>query len=202
MLFSLLALAATPVYAPIFVGKFDPSEFPNAEKVARRMPNADLNHRIEEILSHRRCSLEGQTKARFDIVVPYAVLMDPNGKPQKVVVKEMGCEPIEQLVGEIGSELANAGDFKVTHTAGDKWYVSEAYFTRLNQEDLLRQTDDNKIVCKKDRPKINSRIAAVKTCMTVAEWRLYSKDQEQLKRDFMGQDPKKTDVVQCLGWNC
>jgi hypothetical protein len=103
----------------------------------------------------------------------------------------MGCEPIERLVGEIGSELANAGDFKVKHTGGNQWYVSEAYFTRLSQEDALRQEDDNKVICKKDRPKINSRIAVVKSCRTVAEWRLYDKDMDQYKRNFMGQDPKK-----------
>jgi hypothetical protein len=202
MIAALLMLAATPTYAPLFVGKFDPAQFPNAERIERRMPHADLNHRIEEILGHHRCSIAGQSKTRFDIVVPYAVLLDASGKPQKVVVKEIGCAPIEQLVGEIGSELANAGDFKIKHAAGDKWYVSEAYFTRLNQEDTVRQEDDDKVICKKDRPKINSRIATVKSCMTVAQWRLYDKDREQLKRDFMGQDPKKTDVIQCLGLNC
>ena len=191
MFTALLLLASTPTYAPLFVGKFDPADYPNAEMVERRMPHADLNHRVETILGEHRCSIEGQTKTRYDIVVPYAVLLDPNGKPQKVVVKDMGCEPIERLVGEIGSELANAGDFKVKHTGGNQWYVSEAYFTRLSQEDAFRQEDENKVICKKDRPKINSRIAVVKSCRTVAEWRLYDKDMDQYKRNFMGQDPKK-----------
>lgn len=190
MFTAMLMLAATPTYAPLFVGRFDPADFPNAQKVERRMPHADLNHRIEKILSENRCSIAGQTKSRFDIVVPYAVLMSPAGKPEKVVVKDLGCEPIERLVGEIGSELANAGDFKVAHNSGRQWYVSEAYFTRINEEDAREQEDQDKVICKKDRPKINSRIAMVKTCRTVAEWRLYDNDREQFKRDFMGQDPK------------
>ena len=49
MLFSLLMLASTPTYAPIYIGKFDPAEFPNAQKVERRMPHADLNNRVEKI---------------------------------------------------------------------------------------------------------------------------------------------------------
>lgn len=189
MLFSLLMLASTPTYAPIFVGRFDPADFPNAEKVERRMPHADLNNRVEGILASGRCTIAGQTKTRFDIVVPYAIRLDESGKPIKVVVKDIGCQSIERLVGEIGSELANAGDFKITHQSGERWYISEAYFTRLNEEDAREQEDPDKVICKKDRPKINSRIAMVKTCRTVAEWAIYEKDREQFKRDFMGQDP-------------
>jgi hypothetical protein len=188
MLSALLLLAATPSYAPLFVGRFDPADFPNAQKIERRMPHADLNNRVEGILADQRCKLDGQTKTRFDIVVPYAVLMDPAGKPEKVVVKDIGCSPIETLVGQIGSELANAGDFKVSHNSGRQWYVSEAYFTRLSEEDAREQDDEEKVICKKDRPKINSRIALVKTCRTVAQWRLYDKDRDQLKRDMMGPD--------------
>ena len=190
MFTAFLMLASTPTYAPLYVGRFDPADFPNAQKVERRMPYADLNDRIEKILREKRCSLDGQTKTRFDIVVPYAVLMDTSGKPEKVVVKDIGCEPIERLVGEIGSELANAGDFKVAHSSGTRWYVSEAYFTRLNEEDAREIENSDQVVCKKDKPKTNSRIAIVKTCRTVAEWKLYDKDREQLKRDMMGQDPK------------
>jgi hypothetical protein len=185
MLTELLMLAATS-YAPIFVGKFDPAQFPNAQTVERRMPHADLDARIERILGRRECALAGQSKTRFDIVVPYAVLMESTGKPVKVVVKEIGCAPIERLVGEIGSELANAGDFKTTHDGGQRWYVTEAYFTRLNEEDALRQEDDSKVICKADKPKIGSRIAMVKTCRTVADWRQYEKDREQFKRDYNG----------------
>ncbi len=202
MMFALLMLAATPTtYAPLFVGRFDPADFPNAQKVERRMPQADLNNRIEKILGERRCSLDGQTKTRFDIVVPYAVLLDAAGKPEKVVVKDLGCAPIEQLVGEIGSELANAGDFKLQHSAGKRWYVTEAYFTRISEELAREQKDQDKVICKKDRPKTNSRISTVKTCRTVAEWALYDKDREQLKRDMMGADPKTfVEGEVCLGW--
>jgi hypothetical protein len=186
MIAALLLLAAPTTYAPLFVGRFDPADYPNAQKIERRMPHADLNNRVEKILADKRCTLEGQTKTRFDIVVPYAVLMDAAGKPEKVVVKDLGCAPIETLVGQIGSELANAGDFKVAHNSGRRWYVSEAYFTRLNAEDAREQEDQDKVICKKDKPKINSRIAMVKTCRTVAEWSLYEKDREQFKRDFNG----------------
>jgi hypothetical protein len=189
MLSFILMLAST-THAPIFVGKFDPAEFPNAQKVERRMPHADLNNRIERILGSHQCSLDGQNKRKFDIVVPYAVLMDPSGKPSKVVVKDIGCAPIERLVGEIGSELANAGDFKTSHETGDHWYVSEAYFTRLNEEQTRNLEDPDRVVCKKDRPKKNSHIAMAKTCMTVAQWQVYEKDRDQMKRDLVNIHPR------------
>jgi hypothetical protein len=199
MIFALILLAATPTtYAPLFVGRFDPADFPDAQKIERRMPHADLNNRIEKILSERRCSLKGQTKTRFDIVVPYAVLMNAAGKPEKVVVKDIGCAPIETLVGQIGSELANAGDFKLTHSAGTRWYVTEAYFTRISAELAREQEDPDKVICKKDRPKINSRISTVKTCRTVAEWALYEKDREQFKRDFNGAAGYETPTMTCI----
>lgn len=189
MLAFVMALAST-TYAPIHVGRFDPADYPNAHKVERRMPHADLNNRIERILAAHECKLDGQTKTRFNIVVPYAVLMEPSGQPKKVVVKDIGCAQIERLVGEIGSELANAGDFRVAHNDGAEWYVSEAYFTRLNEEDARAVEDETKVICKKDKPKINSRIATVKTCRTVAEWKLYDKDRAQFQRDFNGADPR------------
>jgi hypothetical protein len=192
MLSALLLLFAATDYAPIFVGRFDPAEFPDAQVIPRRLPHSDLNNRVEKILGSGRCAIEGQTKLRYDIVVPYAVLLNASGEPQKVVVKEIGCAPIERLVGEIGSELATAKDFKLVHSKGDRWYVTAAYFTRVSEEVARRMEDPDKVICKKERPKINSRVAMVKTCRTVAEWALYDKDREQFRRDFRSADPLTT----------
>lgn len=183
----LLFAAATPV--TIEVGRFNPSDFPEALKFERRMPQADLTNRVERILD-KECKLEGQTKIRFDIVVPYAIRLKSDGEPNRVVVKEIGCPQIERLVGEIALELAKAGDFKIDHGAGERWYVSDAYFTRGSDEDARSMQDDDKIVCKKTVPKLGSRLAMVKTCRTVAQWRLYDKERAQLHRDMNGQDPR------------
>lgn len=190
MFSSILLLASTSV--PIEVGRFNPSEFPEALKVERRMPQADLTNRVEQILANE-CKLDGQTKIRFDIVVPYAIRLNPDGEPTKVVVKEIGCAQIERLVGEIALELAKARDFKIAHGAGDRWYVSEAYFTRGSEEDARAMEDQDKIICKKDKPKIGSRVAMAKTCRTVAQWNLYEKDRAQMQRDMNNQDPLETE---------
>lgn len=187
MIASILLMAATTV--PIHVGRFDPAEFPEAERIERRLPHADLNHRVEQMLTSSDCKLEGQTKLRYDIVVPYAVLLESSGEAKKVVVKDIGCARIERLVGEIAAELAKAKDFKLKHQAGDRWYVSEAYFTRTNEEAAMRMDDDDKVVCKADKMAIGTRTKRNKVCRTVAEWKLYDTDREQFRRDFRGADP-------------
>lgn len=189
MLASLLLLATSPTYAPIFVGRFDPADFPNAHRVERRLPHAEMNHRVEKMLAGE-CTLPGQTKTKFNITVPYAVLLDNVGKAKKVVVKDINCPSMEKLVGQIGSELASHGDFRVAHQEGERWYVSEVYFSRISEELAREEKDLDKVICKKDRPKINSRVQMVKVCRTVAEWNIYDKDRDQYRRDLMGADPK------------
>jgi len=183
MIAFLLLLASTS-YVPIEVGRFDPSAFPNAQKVERRMPHADLNNRVERILAKRECRLEGQNKTKYDIVVPYAILMDPLGEPKKVVVKDIGCAPIERLVGEIASELGKAGDFKVPRKDDDRWYVSEAYFTRLSEDAARGIEDQDKVICHKETPVPGSRIAMKRVCLTVAEWKVYEVNRQQFRRDM------------------
>ena len=192
MLLPLLLLASSPTYAPIFVGRFDPADFPNAQKVERRMPHAEMDHRVEKILADE-CKLPGQTKIKYNITIPYAVLLDPTGKAKKVVVKDINCPSLEKLVGQVGSELSRLGDFKIAHAEGDRWYVSDVYFARISEELAREEKDMDKVICKAERPKINSRVAMVKTCRTVAEWNIYDKDRDQFKRDFMGADPKSFD---------
>lgn len=189
MLLSLLLATSSPTYAPIFVGRFDPADFPNAQKVERQMPHAELDHRVEKILSDE-CKLPGQSKIKYNITIPYAVLLDPAGKAKKVVVKDISCPSLEKLVGQVGSELSRLGDFKIAHSEGERWYVSDVYFARISEELAREEKDLDKVICKKDRPKINSRVAMVKVCRTVAEWNIYDKDRDQYRRDFMGADPK------------
>lgn len=186
-----LLLGATVASVPIHVGRFDPADFPGAAKVARRMPQAELNRRIEKILASGQCRISGQNKERFDIVVPYAVQMEPTGAASKVVVKEMGCAPVERLVGEVAVELSKAGDFKAKHHNGTRWYVSEVYFSRVSEKDSQVMADQDKVICRAEQDVLGSRTKKARVCRTVAEWKIFTNGREQLRRDLsnMG-DPK------------
>jgi hypothetical protein len=176
---------------PIHVGQFDPAAFPSAEKIARHMPQAELNRRVENILGSRQCLISGQNKSRFDIVVPYAVQMDVSGAATKVVVKEMGCVPVERLVGEVAVELSKAGDFRSKHEDGTRWYVSEVYFSRVSEDESKRMADQDKVICRAEQDVLGSRIRKARQCRTVAEWKIFTKDREQFRRDLQNlPDPK------------
>lgn len=190
MLMSLL-LGASAASIPIHVGRFDPADFPNAAKVARRMPQAELNRRVEKILDTRQCRMSGQSKARFDIVVPYAVRMDASGTATRVVVKEMGCKPVERLVGEVAIELSRAGDFRSKHDAGERWYVSEVYFSRVSEDESIGMKDQDKVICRAEQDVLGSRIKKARVCRTVSEWKVFTNAREQLRRDLQGTaDPR------------
>lgn len=148
------------------------------------MPHAAMTGRVEKILASGRCKLAGQNKAKFDVVVPYAVQLDQTGAPQRVVVKEIDCAPIEKLVGEIALQLGEAGDFKVSHSEGKRWYVSELYFTRGSEMMALQTEDPNKVICKKEEPELGSRTRMKRICRTAAEWVAFEKDREEYRRDL------------------
>jgi len=184
MLITLLSLAAATA-VPVEVGRFDPAHFPNAKTVERRIPHAELVRRVDNIIATKQCTIAGASKAQYDIVVPYAVLMEPDGSASKVVVKELGCAPIETLVGQVANELIRAGDFKTSNSEGERWYVSEVYFAHGGQT-LARETEDpNRVICEEPRAQIGSRIAQTKVCRTAEEWRVYDADRDQAKRDLL-----------------
>ncbi|HYD36898.1 MAG TPA: hypothetical protein VEA60_04755, partial [Allosphingosinicella sp.] len=105
----LLATAGGPVQ--VDVGRADWDSMPPL-KVERRLPTADMVGQVERILLSGECSLAGQTARRFDITVPYAVLVEPDGGARRVVVAETGCAPLESYVGLVVLTMADAGDFR------------------------------------------------------------------------------------------
>lgn len=170
---------------PIEVGKFDPSAFPQAIKVDRRIPQEELTARADRILASGQCLVPGQDKGKYSITIPYAVLIQPSGGVTKIVVKEIGCADLELLTGQVARELAKARDFRPTRVATDQWYVSEVYYAH-GGEDLARTAqDDNKIICEDSRPVTGSRLARERDCRTAAEWRVYRLDRDRMKRDML-----------------
>ncbi|HYJ28999.1 MAG TPA: hypothetical protein VEW25_01495, partial [Allosphingosinicella sp.] len=133
MFAALLLAMLTPTSAPavnidVDVGRFDPADFPELIRLDRRMPEDEMVRRVEAMISDGRCNIEGATDRRFNIVVPFAILMEADGTPDTVVVHEAGCEALETLVGQIVLAQLGRGDFRPQHEAGERWYVSELGF--------------------------------------------------------------------------
>lgn len=171
---------------PVQVGRFDPSDFPEVVQLDRRMPHAEMTGRVETILSEGQCTIEGASERRFNIVVPYAMQMEPDGFTNVVVVSETGCEPLEILVGQVLLAQIERGDFRPQHAEGERWYVGELAFA-MNAHDeavAIAQEDADRVICRDEEPQLGSRLQMARICLTAAGWRQYDADREQLRRDI------------------
>jgi hypothetical protein len=123
----LLGAAGGPIQ--VDVGRADWDRMPPL-KIERRLPTAAMVGQVEKILLDGGCKLEGQTAKQFDITVPYAVLVEPDGGARRVVVGETGCAPLESYVGLVVLTMADEGDFRSSGQATARWYASELNFTQ------------------------------------------------------------------------
>jgi hypothetical protein len=111
------------------VGRADWNAMPPLKAERRDLPTLEMVGRVQEMLASGECRLAGQTQHRFDLTVPYAVLVEPDGRPRRVVVAESGCSALETYVGRIVLAMADARDFKPTGERTARWFASAVNFT-------------------------------------------------------------------------
>ena len=177
---------APAVNIEVNVGRFDPSEFPEVVRLDRRMPEAEMVTRVEAMLTDGRCTIEGAHDRRFNIVVPFAILMQADGTPDTVVVHEAGCVALETLVGRIVLAQLARGDFRPQHAEGERWYVSEVGFAMGVQGEAVAMARDNpdRAICRQEQLELGSRLRRVRVCRTAAEWVQFESDREQFRGDI------------------
>lgn len=124
---ALLIGAAAPA-AQVEAGRAKWDSFPALRKMPRTHPTAAMVDRVSGLLKAERCSLPGQSPDKFDIDVPYLVLVRPDGAAERVIVADLGCPALETYVGAIVLKLAELGDFQPTGEARSRWYASKLNF--------------------------------------------------------------------------
>ena len=127
-LLALVALFSASGDVQVDVGRADWNSFPALQRADRELPMGAMLSRVEAILRERQCQLPGQSPRRFDITVPYLVLLEPDGSTNRVVVADIGCPALETYVGSIVTALAREGDFRPTGDARARWYASNVNF--------------------------------------------------------------------------
>ena len=125
---ALAAFAAAPVSPQVDVGRANWNAFPELRRSPRELPMAAMVAQVETFLRDGRCALAGQTAHRFDITIPYLVLVEPDGSPSRVVVADIGCPVLETYVGSVVIALAREGDFRPTGESRARWYGSSFNF--------------------------------------------------------------------------
>lgn len=121
-------MASAPAPIQVDVGKADWSAMPRLERVERPLPTPAMLDRVHNMLTSSKCRVRGAAPNRFDITVPYAVLVNPDGSAGRVVVGETGCAALESYVGLIVLGLAKQGDFKPSGDGKARWMSSEINF--------------------------------------------------------------------------
>jgi hypothetical protein len=123
-------LAAAPAdEVKVDVGKGNFATMP-ALKVRTDLPSPAMIGMVERILGSGACKMQGQSVRRFDITVPYAVELLPDGTTRHVIVADTGCPALETMVGEVVLKLATTGDFRENRADSPKWFASEINFTQ------------------------------------------------------------------------
>jgi hypothetical protein len=124
---ALLMGAQTPELQ-VDVGHVNSQALPQLKAVQRAMPTPDMVNRVAAMIGSDGCAIRGQTRMHFDIDVPYAVQVNPDGTASHVVVGEMGCPALESYVGLLVLELARQGDFRASSARQPRWYASSLNF--------------------------------------------------------------------------
>ena len=130
-LFLALALVSAPAAAQtVQTGRGEFQKFPQLKK--KNIP-LDLNRLIawtSDILAKGECKLKGQRAEKFDIDVPYAALVEPDGTVRRIIIAEMGCPPLETMVGSTVVEMVKRGDVKPTGQEQAYWFGDRIAFAR------------------------------------------------------------------------
>jgi hypothetical protein len=110
----LLTFAAAMAFTPavpqnIDVGQADWASFPRLETENIAVPSGEMVGRVQRLMQRGECSFEGQRAQRFSIDINYAVRLDSAGNATQIVVQDIGCRPLELMVGRIAADIVQRG---------------------------------------------------------------------------------------------
>ena len=112
------------------VGEVDLTTLPALEQSGPALPTRAMVARVQRILASGECKIRGNTSRRFDIDVPFALLVEPDGKANQVVVSDLGCPELETFAGIIALELANRGHLHGAADTKAQWFGSVLNFNQ------------------------------------------------------------------------
>lgn len=127
-LIAAVSLAGAAPAVQVDVGRIDRNALPALVAKERALPTPVMVGDVENMLASGKCKFSGQSATRFDITVPYALLVETDGSARRVVVQETGCKPLESYVGLLVIEMARQGDFAQSAGPKPRWYASELNF--------------------------------------------------------------------------
>jgi hypothetical protein len=101
------------------------------ERINSRLtvPTNRMVDEVEQLLRRGECRMPGQRPRDFNITVNYALRLDESNRPERIVVQDIGCRPLETLVGGIVSDMVRHNYFNMpTAAGGTRWYGNSINF--------------------------------------------------------------------------
>ena len=129
LLISTMLLAGTAAHAQtVETAVGDWAGIPHIEAQGIHRMGFDWMDKMEALAKTRECEVQGFWAKKIDLTVPFMLNFSPDGTLQRVVVRKLGCEKLESLVGGAIMQLAQAGEYRPTGQNKMGWYRSEYSF--------------------------------------------------------------------------
>lgn len=112
----------------IDVGEANWNNYPRLVTENLAVPNGAMVTRVQRMMQNGECSFEGQRPRRFSIDVNYAVMLDSRGNATRIVVEDVGCRPLELMVGRIAADIVREGYVRVSPPAEPAYYANRINF--------------------------------------------------------------------------
>lgn len=104
------------------VGRGDWQRFPEAGRSGRLYLSNGAMDAIEALGRQQACQVPGLGRSAVDINVPFVLRFDASGRVERIVLRDLGCPALEQVLAHSLQGLASAGEFRPTRGAG--WHRS------------------------------------------------------------------------------
>jgi hypothetical protein len=126
---SMLMMTSVPAHAPtVETGVTDWAKLPKVKKKARALELSPLIDFAQKVLESGECKVPGMRPDRFDLDIPYAVLVEPDGAVKRIVIGETGCPGLNTLIGSTVYNWVQQGDFRPTGESEALWYGGRVAF--------------------------------------------------------------------------
>jgi len=123
------ALAFNPTIPEnIDVAEANWNNYPRLETENLAIPSGDMVTRVQRMMQRGECRFEGQSPRRFSIDISYGVQLDAAGNATRIVVEDIGCRPLELMVGRIAADIVARGFVRTPPPAQPTLYARRINF--------------------------------------------------------------------------
>lgn len=104
------------------------NNYPRLETPTLAIPNGEMVTRVQRLMQRGECRFEGQSARRFSIDISYGVQLDAAGNATRILVQDIGCRPLELMVGRIAADIVRRGWVRTTPPAQPTIYANRINF--------------------------------------------------------------------------